>query len=453
MKMRPASIFELDHLLPDLNTQLGIEISRSHQVPEFIDRMKKLVIGLYLSFDGKNLISHNDAIDIIKLPKVDTIQEACEWFGSRMVHPSKRIGAIAANDKFIVLNLNHAVGDGGTFVKLVRDIQNPDSLKQSLPTFPIPAEEEFSEQLKRVDSNFNLLNNLGGLTRAKSKCELPKNDPKKWAKSFYFRTPVSQFKCWNEKDKKCQKLTENLWLSLTLSMNAFEGKLGPIGCATCVDLRNLTKFGSDSNFYTNIFSLIFARAPVSPSMTVGELGNYLRSDFNHRKLIGEHFYIMSHGGDIQKKQFLSNNIYENKNDIKNLNYLNKSHMKNDCFDEIKMNLNNGVTDFEKLGSHADLSQLAPFVIKDPIKDVWLSVYVHDNPISFLSLLGQSVVNLDSNTSIFGGRLQYRESKFTNNDAFRIMKSINYFLQNITFDRKVGDVYEELKSFQNSVQLK
>ncbi|OHT14313.1 hypothetical protein TRFO_15358 [Tritrichomonas foetus] len=412
IKYRPASHFELGQLTSNVNTQLCIELTDSRYVSEYIEKIQNLMIGLHLSFDGDNLIPHKDTLDIVKLPQVENVQDACEWFAPKMVPYSERIGLIAANDRFIVLNTNHIVGDGGTFVKLIKDIQNPSlhnlilNGQYTRPIFPIPVEDEFSEQIQNLDLNFHKLNNLAPLTQSFSKLE--KNDPTKWAKSIFFRTNVNKFKCWDSNLKKCHKMTDYLWTSLLLSMNAFNGKLGPIGCSTCVDLRDISKNGKNCDAHTNIYSVIIARAPVSRGMTIGELGNYIRSDFMNRKLHHEPLFILHHGGEI-------------------LHY-----------------------DDNRPGSYADLSQLAPFEIKDPIKDVWASVHVKDGPLSFLSLLGQAVVNNETNLNVFGGRLQYRESKFVEKDAIKIMKSIDYFLQNVELDRFVGDVFDELKNFQNSL---
>jgi hypothetical protein len=106
----------------------------------------------------------------------------------------------------------------------------------------------------------------------------------------YVREPISALKSYNPVSGNCEKLTESLWMSLGLSNAAFLRKLQPFGISTVLDLRRILARNerADSGIQNYIAS-IAVKANPSPEMTVNELAQQMRNDFQMKVARGDHF--------------------------------------------------------------------------------------------------------------------------------------------------------------------
>lgn len=397
---RAPSKFEKLLLTYRSDTQFAIELEDPKLVPEYVERFQKNMLGLHVSFDGENLMSKDKLEDPIKLPSTSTIQEASDWLGRNMLPFEKSIGTIAYNDRFVIVSCNHTAGDGGTYTQLINNIQNPNC-DIKLPPLPEPIEKTFENEIAKTDVDFEYFN-LNKLTRASSKDEnLPKQSFDVFTKSQIFKEPVQNLITYNQNTKKCDGLTDSVWLGLCLSMCALNDKLGPIGCATCTDLRYLINPGPQ---HVNTFSIIWPNVPVSPLQTIEELGKSMKEEFNWRKKRGDVFAYFHKDRKI----------------------------------------------IPAPGSLAEISQIPPIHIKKPITDTWVQITLRDYDNDCLSLLGQSLINDTTGTNTYAGRLRYVPSQLTDKDALKISEGIRMFMQNIPKTMKVGDAFEELKAFQKGI---
>lgn len=379
---------------------LGIEVSDPKLVPEYIDRINKSYLCSYLRIEDGYCIRMDKPEDPIKIPPTKTAEDACSWVGDHELPLSKSSTTIGYNDRHVVVSTTHRVVDGGGLVRLLNKIQEPNFTPVDLPPMIKLSPELLKDQMKYVDTNFSYFQ-PELMTRYKSQGNLPEESLTRPARINSFKDNVSNFAAYNKSTKKLKGMTEYLWTGLTLSMCAMKGQLGPIGCATCVDLRDKR---TDILTNTNLYSIIWPCAPVSPKQTVEELGKLLRNDFILRKSRGDALVSFS-GID---KGF--------------------SAPRDD--------------------SIAEISQLPPVHVRNPITDAFFSLLMHDFRNQTISLFGQSVVNDDTGSNIFTGRLRTAPSQVNDQDAKKILEGLHHYLVNIPKETTIEKAFEELKSFQN-----
>lgn len=403
LRSRPITHFEWDTMTFNSETEMAIEIDNPRLIPEFIDKIHKMIISFHIFSDGKRLIEKVNVEDTLKLPETKDLVEASDWTFENMYPYSKSLATLAANDHQIVFCINHLGGDGGFLQYIVKSLQDPNYIPSKLPVFPEPIEVAFEKQFRDVDPNFEYLNRLQW-TRSKSSGPLPPEDQARVTRHSFFRDSVTNFKAYNHNTKKCSGFTECIWNALTLSMCALNGKLGPIGCLTCADLRSTIKAGIQNQ---NAFGILGPTAPVSPYQTVEELGKLMRRDFEMRKARGDQFMFFHP----------TNSITHN----------------GDC-----------------PGAHAEISLMNPLRVHSPIVDAYAQVVTRDKRNKVVSLLGQSVINEDKGTNLFVGRLRTPQSQINDRDAHLISKGIHYFLTHIDKDTLVGDAFEQIVAYQKSL---
>lgn len=383
--------------------QFGIEVSDPKLIPEFIDRIEKSLITCYYSLDGGYAAKLPRPVDAIKMPPTKNVQEACDWVGNNYLPYSKTSTTIAANDHHIALSVCHVISDGGLFTRLLTKIQNQNVTKINTDHFPMMMQQTFEDEIKMLDPNFKYFN-IEQLTRYKSDKNLLKDDCSRYSRANTFKESIENLIIYDPKTKRLRGMTEHMWTGLTLSICALKNKLGPIGCATCVDLRDSKH---DSPEMASEFSILWPCAPVSPYQTVGELGNLLRNDFNLKRGRGDAFATWT---GIDKG-------------------FNAPH--DDAV--------------------AEISLLNPVHYKKPITDAWIQILQGDDYRSrSISLLGQSYVNDDTGSNVFIGRLRSPQSQVNDLDALKISEGLHHFLLSIPKSCSVIDAFQELKIFQSKL---
>lgn len=382
----------------NITTQVSIELEDPKFVPEYVERFQKSFLPFYLFTDGKYTYHKPKLEDVLKMPPTKSTEEACYWAEAHKYPDTQSFCSIAANDKHIAICSNHVVADGGSLIRLIKKIQEPNFSPPELPLLPEPLEVTFANECKKVDHTFSY-GSPEDVTYYKSKGELPQESVKRMCRFELFRENTKNFAGYDAKTRKVKGLTDSLWLALTLSMCAMNGKLGPIGCATCVDLRDETM---ESQKYLNTFTILRPHAPVSPYQTIEELGKLLRNDLMNKRIRGDGFV-------------------RDENWEKNM----------------------------PLKSEAELSQLPPVHFHHPLTDVFFQIVMPDYRNLVISLLGQSNINDDTGENKFIGRLRTSQSQVNDRDAKLILDSIHYFITHIPATATVNRAYEEIKAFQDS----
>lgn len=402
LKSRPLTPIEVNSIIHRFNPEFAFEVSHPKYIPEYIDRIQKIMLGFHVCTDGTNLIQKHKVEDPIKLPDVNSLMEACDWLGNNLHPYDKSIATIAANDRFIVLCSNHLSADGGLLAKMCQMIQDPNFTPPKLPTFPEPFEHTFAEHFKRTDTNFEYFN-PSELTSYRSKDGLIPENIERFARFSSFKEDIKNFQCYDHKTKKCHGITESSWNALTLSMNALAGKLDKIGCVTCTDLRYAINPGIQ---HQNTFAFITPCAPVSPYQTVEELGKLMRNDFEMKKARGDPIANFS------------------------------PHFKRDYP--------------EAQSATAEVSLMPPFHIRKPIVDAYGQILSQDIRETSVAFLGFSVLNDDTQQHTYYGRFRSSRQYLNDYDAHTLIKSIHHFLVNIPSSVTVKEAYDELRRFQSKL---
>lgn len=386
-----------------VDVQLGLEIENPRLIPEYVDRLMKMATGLYLRREGDSLVLDNKCQPVMKLPSFDTINESCDWLGRRNLDYTKSLGIVAANDRFITATINHIAADGLYLCDIIKNIQKKDFIENNnFLSIPQSDEAVFADETAKLDTNFPYIQREK-LTLAKSKSQLPPHSLDTFGKHHVFRENAYNLQAYDKADGKFHNLTEYFWTSLTLSMNAFEGKLSQIGCATCINLRPYAK---KKDNYHNLISIITPNAPVSPIQTVGELAASIRRDFH---------------GKIKRG-------------------------------DIYADLNPSIVTTFPNSSFAEISVIPPVRIRKPIVDSWMQITVRDMLYRSASSLSQAVINEDTGTNTYSNRLRYLPSQFNDYDAFKLSRSIHYFLTKIPMNMTVQSAFEELVEFQKHIKF-
>ncbi|KAH0788744.1 hypothetical protein GPJ56_007426 [Histomonas meleagridis] len=398
LSSRKASNFEKFLFNLQCDTEIAIQLEHPKFVAEYLQRFIDNSFGLKLAYDGENMIARKHPYEPVKLPNTNSLADACNAIHSLRAPYSKSIGTIGYNDTHIALNLNHSVGDGLTLVNLMKKIQELDYKPYDLPLLPEPATETFKEQIGTIDISFPYYNR-DTLTQTKSKTGL-KDLPE--TSEYHFTVNTKEIQPYDSTTQKCHGFTEYLWNGLTLSMCALNNQIGPIGVATCVDIRHLIPKSGPQ--HCNHFSNVFVSSPVSRSITVGELGVRMRSDFNNRLKRGDVFA-----------------------------YLHPDKVMTGTID----------------GANADLSQLPPIHIRRPITNCYVQTIMVAN--NSISVLGESIINEDTNTNMFTARSRYSETYVSAIDMKKIMEGMKYFIMNVSNNTTVGDAVEMIRKYQSHIK--
>ena len=161
---RPMVGYE-QHFTDQINrvyNQFAIEVENPKDLQPILQKMLKATAGLYIKSDGFNLLNNfhdKNAITIHKIPKnVKTLENCCDWiYKTYTPNIDYSLASIAADETRIVINSNHAICDGGYFVTLLHDLQDPSSDYKFTQKAPIPGDlrsdllkPEFDEFLKNT---------------------------------------------------------------------------------------------------------------------------------------------------------------------------------------------------------------------------------------------------------------------------------------------------------------
>ena len=101
--------------------QLAIEVDSPKEVPKAVDYFKNTVLACRMHSDkDKVIFDPNMKIRTLKIPNtISTIQESAEYVANHPFQLEDRYGQIGSNDRFVVIDLAHALGDGLFFRYLV----------------------------------------------------------------------------------------------------------------------------------------------------------------------------------------------------------------------------------------------------------------------------------------------------------------------------------------------
>ncbi|OHS96446.1 hypothetical protein TRFO_37398 [Tritrichomonas foetus] len=394
--------------------QLAIEVDSPTVIPELVDFFDNHVLGLHLHLEGQNLLSTRSRSKINQLPNyVNSLSEGAlfAYQNYTPTNPSDGFCSISSNDKMIVLNVPHSLGDGGYFKFLVDNFLTNRNLRKSETDvldkhpFPIDVHDIFATEIQKAREGPVFIDDPE-ISRFNSRLPPQKGTE---ASFFTFRTDPTKMKAYNQKNSQnghVFRFSEFQWLSLFLSKCVNDGFLNKnVGIATCMDLRNFTNEPSSYGHCCCIAPIISVFNGVNKDMTIDEVGANLRKSFDARLKAGKHFSFLK-----------------------------------------SQNQNHKVAP----GSPLEISNVGSFNIKKPITNVYasLSSSTHES-ITYITLMGFSVKHENGRNDL-SFRISYNPNYINGREMEAFGKCNRYFLENMTFDMKIGDSFEELKKYYESV---
>ena len=385
--------------------QLGMEFEDTAACWRAVDKMSQAVTSLRTIFDRENLTFDRSMEPMIGTFRKDASwKEACDevYYDPDGIMSTKRLANICVSDKRLILNMNHALGDGGYFLHVVDMIVNDRKVPNEIPCLPVMGGSLYRSKVEALDENERW--SLGEtLTRIKSKKDVTELRHIKYEDVAEVKTlveDVHKLQCYNKKTGKCSGLTDSLWAALVLCAEAWNGKMTKFGLHSCVDHRQRQLASLDPWTLGCCFTIISHSAPVNPNETIQSLGRHLRQDFvkriNSPAMYDFWRHRPSQPGDM----------------------------------------------------HLELSHLGRMRIKRPVTDVWVMLKLPET-VGYpnLALLSWAVENETRNT--LTGHLRFSPAQFHPSEAEVMRDSIKFFLESLPATMTVADAFAAIRKYQES----
>ena len=424
MISRPLTTDEKHYLIEHMGTVFGICLESPKFIPEYVRLLQKTIVGLNVRRDGEYMVSLNRPSEVQQLPKnLKNLEEACTWLSHNHLPYSTSFATIAANDKMICVAASHLIADGTCYKETLNFIQHPEIIPE-MPSLPIPFNKEFKKEIDETDINYPYFDFSSQTVIYPKKHQhnhlLKKPDVKNPVLVTTFRNSMEKLVCFDPISKTAKNLTRHLWLALTLSMNAFNGKLSKIGLACPVNLRpkslenfylNL-KSNPKSNInlnqqynpllYPNLFSNCWFSTPCNANLTCSEIAQNLYNDFRYRCKRGDLF------------AYRNPKIIREKSDK--------------C-------------------SRSEVSNLGVLSFQKPIIDAWAQITVHDKNAALISLLSFTLNDKNLKKNTICGKIRISPSQMLPEELKMLENAIKHYLFHINpKTTTLKDAYNELCSF-------
>ena len=383
--------------------QLALELNSPKEIPNAIDYFKKSIVAFRVHREKDLLVfDPNRKIPVMKIPNnIKSLQASAEYVANHPYNYEDCFGQIAANDHQVVVDISHTMGDGAFFCFLVQNYGKPPNPPlDHLPNF---FNDGLEKKIEAAPIDY-IFTNDPYLTRFHSRAteaEL-KNNPYIDSNGFSFfqyfdkRLPASAFTTYNPSKRAPEHLSEAFWIAHYFAACSQENKLLPFfKINTIINSRQF--LDRPANFYDcGKISNFSPSTKVFPNMTIKEMGQKMRENLKDMIKKGYQFSFL-------KRKYLSGP--------------------------------------EPPGIYMELTNMGPLKIRKPIVDAWASLKMHSRDTPMTSLMSFSVD--DGKRNDFVTRFRYTPTLMSANEAIRFSNSIDYFLKNISFDRKIEDVYHEM----------
>ncbi|OHT17274.1 hypothetical protein TRFO_41161 [Tritrichomonas foetus] len=376
--------------------QLALELSSKAEVRNAIEYFTKSVPGLHLRLKGTRVEHFTGPVKLYTIPdQYKTLQDAA-FFTSTFCTPeySESFASLGYNDSKIVLNIQHRYSDGGYFKFLVDNYGNPPS---SLTKIPKSSNLVFKDEISSSPTVPQLPYDER-LTRFFSHDKIPQKIEDERDQFITHFMAAKEFKNYDPVKNSPKSYSESLWLANYFAASAQENHLFPsFGISTFVDLRQFMKTKYDFGNCAHIAS-VTPYSIINPNMKLSDVAREMRNDLTRQLNEG---YQFGH----------AKSTFSTKDPIP--------------------------------GIWLEITNMGPLKIKPPIKDAWASLTMKNLGRELTSLMTFSVIDGDRNDVVT--RFRYSPHVLSRKEATRMAESINYFLRNVSFDRTVASVYDEIKS--------
>ena len=415
--------------------QLVVEMETDHAVDSYVQYLKDTVYALRLRRRGSYLERHNnyDKMPTYTIPSninnsIESLEQLANYVNQEIhLNFEDSYGAIisspkSSSKKYVSLAVPHIFADGKYFTFLIDHFLkgNRHNTLKGLPMFPVSTEELYKDFYAKAPNNVKDENHNEKLTRFQSN---EKDDLKsgEFCEFITIRFKADDFKNKVIKNNKTalSNFTEMLYMSNYFTICAHENKLlNSFGIINMVDLK---QFSKKPPTFANCFEI----SSISP------FTDHITSDMK----------IIDVGKNLRKS------LIEKLNNLEQF-----AGLSSKSFNQTLPVLNGIATEFTNVGE---------VHIKKPIIDLWMSISTKCLERELVSNMGFSVVrddfdNYDKidryNRSMNDVILRYRYSpkKLSVNESRKMAKCIEYFLKNISFDENVGNCFDHIKRFYNSI---
>lgn len=391
--------------------QTSLEFETPDDTKRAIEEITKCYNAFHVKNSLLNVFPNNQSPEILKIPSsLNTLPEINEWmYKTHTPSPFKTWGTIAADETRLVINTSHAAGDGRHQRHLIEHLCNPLE-SWTAPPVPMAPYSKFASELSKIKIPREFT--CGSEPRS---CRLfPRLpvDTKKTAKYEIgvIRKDVRHLKCWSDASQRLKGLTESMWVAMGL-MAAAQTRSFPanFGICTCFDLRScISEEERQDKSIQDFFAGICARATPSMDMTLGQLGDSMRQNFN---------------------QNVKNRMY--------IDYM-KSVWASVCKPWIVP---------QPKGVGLEVSSIGPIRIRKPVKDAYVSLMTPDNyALGSLCLMSYSIVNEDTGRNEYIGHTQYNTLEVSRTEGDLFTKGIEHAMTKFDRTKTVREALDELKVF-------
>ena len=403
----PIKKGQMNFVSPPSYVQLALEVESKEAIPTIVNYLSKSVAALHLRLKDENTFEFNkDKLIHYYLPTNNmTIQEAGHFCLDNLTPESdEAFGCIATNDHQVVLNASHRFCDGGFFKFLMDHFPNAPKEQPIIPRF---TNDLFRDQIKNAPDGFIPYPYDTELSRIHPK-SLPLNQSHKFIKLQYIRLNANEYKNYNPQKNAPDKITETNWMAIYFASSCYEGKLFKnFKVPTVNDLRRFILPKGTKPDFLNGYHCAHV-APIARNISPDE------------KII-----------DVAKR--IKTNLIQMQND-------------NILFSTFKPDTNHPIVP----GFHVGYSGIGQIKIKRPIIDANVSIRMFagksDDVKSAAGGLSTFCWSVDNGkgSNRFVTQLGYSPNQINEEEVKLYSKRIEYFFRNITLDRKIGDVFEEIK---------
>jgi hypothetical protein len=401
MLSRPLTSYEKWYTNSFLSVQLGVELINPRVATEFAAFLMKTVSAFRLRCDGQNLIHHISPIPIGTIPSSINNSRDVVQYTELVGRPnfSERLASIAHRDNFVAMSVAHVALDGVSLIHLFHKFEKGQFEPQS--TFPAAVDDilksELTELGNQITSSSSSSSTVDPLASVPWSSPLRDSGDRPRIDALLTELPSPTLTCFDPKTEKFIGLTDVLWGACSLICHALQPQQTGYGSTMWASLRG---YATKYELGNLIVPLTIFPAKVSSEMTIGEFEQSFRRDF-----------VMK----MKKREWLN---------------------------ELNVMLNSGSR--PRAGSSFfDVSNVGYFPTTGPFVDTWSQQ--SQTAMSCNGALALAAV------TVFGKenarltlRLPYSQHIFTRSDASQIFKGIQYYLQHIKRNEKVGNAIREIR---------
>lgn len=281
--MRKLSPFESFPIHGNIWCQLAMKFHNKKDAHDVAHVLNEKIMGTRVCSDGVNIIPLMKHTELVKIPQFTDINYAVNYVTKFHIPKcSEALGKIAYNDKIVVVNTNHTVGDGTYLIDLNKFVLGESKLSDNHLQTPIALEEAFKEEMAPLSGEPDFMSTP--FNYEKTRFAVPESV---FAPHLPFEIPLEKLKCYN--NGKLNRITDNLWTSLIMSASAKNNYIDMFGLYVCYNLRKHMKKPTTFD-HCNIFARKAVSVPINDKDEfLTSVNDRFRQKFDEQKALDDLF--------------------------------------------------------------------------------------------------------------------------------------------------------------------